>query len=125
MEKHCQNDLCENQAVAKVPVSINKPSDQKRALCATCKEAYDWGVQHGRIVSRPKKLWVLAVADRGVIVHGGAFRTKRGAVVGLVEYLRANEDYNGPSDMPGISDWLAEHDERLGVDIFPASLDAG
>jgi hypothetical protein len=45
--------------------------------------------------------------------------------VGLVEYLRANEDYNGPSDMPGISDWLAEHDERLGVDVFSASLDAG
>jgi hypothetical protein len=46
-------------------------------------------------------------------------------VTGLVEYLRANEDYGGPSDMPSISDWLAEHDERLGADIFPASLDAG
>jgi hypothetical protein len=72
-----------------------------------------------------KRIWVLAVADRGIIVHGGAFSNKRRAVQARVEYLRVNEDYSGPSDMPSVSDWLAEHDERLGVDIFPASLEAG
>jgi len=125
MDSSCQNDPCKNQAVKQVPVSINKPSDGKRALCNTCEQAYRWGVQHGRMTARLKSVWVLAVADRGVIVYGGVFRTKRKAVAGLVEYLKANEDYDGPSDMPSVSDWLAEHDARLGADIFPASLATG
>ena len=125
METYCQNPSCGNEAVAEVPVSMNKPSDQKRSLCIACERAYRWGVWHGRMTPRRKTVWVLAVADRGVVVHGGAFRTRRKAVQDLVEYLRANDDYTGPSDMPSVSDWLAEHDERLGVDIFPASLDAG
>ena len=122
MESNCQNDLCKNRAVTQVPVSINKPSDAKRALCNTCEQAYRWGVRHGRMTAQRRSLWVLAVADRGVVVHGGVFRTKRKAVAGLVGYLKANEDYDGPSDMPRVSDWLAQHDERLGADIFPASL---
>ena len=125
MERYCENSLCENEAVKTVPVSVNKPSDQKRSLCAACKEAYDWGVQHGRMTPQRKRVWVLAVADRGMVVHGGAFRKRPQAVKALAEYLRANEDYTGPADMPSICDWLAEHDERLGVDIFPVSLDAG
>ena len=125
MERFCENSLCENEAVKMVPVSVNKASNQKRSLCAACQEAYDWGVQHARMTPKRKRIWVLAVADRGVVVHGGAFSNKPKAVQGLVEYLRTNEDYTGPADMPRISDWLAEHDERLGVDIFPASLDVG
>ena len=31
------------------PLSVNGPADQVRGLCATCKEAYTWGMQHGRI----------------------------------------------------------------------------
>jgi hypothetical protein len=125
MEKYCQNDLCENEAAGQVPIVLAGPCDQKRALCAVCKKAYDWGVQDGRMMSPRKKVWVLAIADRGVVVHGRAFRRRRKAVQGLAEYLKTNEGYRGSDDMPSISDWLAEHDERLGVDIFPASLDAG
>jgi hypothetical protein len=123
MERYCQNSLCENEAVKEVPVSMAGASDQKWALCRACKQAYDWGVRHGRMTPNRKRIWVLAVADRGIIVHGGAFSSKREAVHGLAEYLRTNEDYTGPADMPSVSDWLAEHDERLGVDIFPASLE--
>ena len=47
MEEHCQNPLCENKAAKEVPVSVEKPSDQTRSLCATCEEVYTWGVQHG------------------------------------------------------------------------------
>src|SRR4030042_329913 len=47
MEKYCQNPLCENEAVKQVPVSVREASDQKRSLCATCEEAYSWGVQQG------------------------------------------------------------------------------
>jgi hypothetical protein len=48
METYCQNPLCQNQAVKEVRVSVEKPCDQVRALCAACEEAYTWGVQHGR-----------------------------------------------------------------------------
>lgn len=51
MEKYCQNPLCESEAVEEVPVSVERSSDQLRSLCATCYEAYTWGVQHGRISS--------------------------------------------------------------------------
>jgi hypothetical protein len=48
MEKYCQNPLCENEAIKEVPVSVEIASDQVRALCTICEEAYTWGVQHGR-----------------------------------------------------------------------------
>ncbi len=47
MKEYCQNPLCENKAVKKVPVSVKTGFDQTRALCATCEEVYTWGVQHG------------------------------------------------------------------------------
>jgi hypothetical protein len=125
MEKFCQNDLCENEAVRQVPVSVNGPCDQRRAVCAACKEAYDWGVQHGRMTPQNNRLWVLAVTDRGTVVHGRIFRKRPKAVGGLAEYLRSNEGYTGSADMPSICDWMAEHNERLGADIFPASMDLG
>jgi hypothetical protein len=49
MEKYCQNQLCENQAVKQVPVSVREASDQKRSLCAACEEVYTWGVQQGQM----------------------------------------------------------------------------
>ena len=121
MERYCQNPLCENEATKVVAVSVDKPSDQKRSLCAVCEEVFSWGVQHGRITSIPKKVWVLHVTDAGTAVHAGVFRRKRDAVRDLTAYLRSQEDYRGPEDLSGICDWLAEHDEHLGVDILPAS----
>ena len=47
MQEYCQNPLCENKTIEEVPVSVEKPSDQTRSLCATCEEVYTWGVQHG------------------------------------------------------------------------------
>jgi len=49
MEQYCQNQFCENKAVKEVPVSLEKPSDQIRSLCAICEEVYTWGVQHGKM----------------------------------------------------------------------------
>ena len=51
MKPFCDNPNCESPGFKEVPVSVNKPSDQKRTLCATCEEAYTWGVQHGMIVA--------------------------------------------------------------------------
>jgi hypothetical protein len=124
MEKYCQNPLCENEAVKEVPVSIRKPSDQKRSLCAACEEVFTWGLQQGSMMSRRRRVWVLAIADRGMVVFGKGYPGKAKAVQGLAEYLKTNEDYTGPAAMPSISDWLAEHDERLSIELFAASLDA-
>ena len=56
MEEYCQNQLCENKAVKEVPVSVEKPSDQTRSLCAACEESYTWGVQHGRMICEGLKI---------------------------------------------------------------------
>ena len=112
----CENPNCESPAVKEVPVSVNLPSDQKRSLCATCEEAYSWGVQHGVMTSwRP--VWVLAVADRGVIGHLAVFRKRKDADGGLVDYLRTYHGYSGSADRKAVRQWLGEHDERLSVEI--------
>lgn len=54
MKEFCENQFCENPGAKVVPVSIDKPSDQKRTLCVTCEEAYTWGVQHGTIAAQAK-----------------------------------------------------------------------
>ena len=56
MKEYCENQFCENEAVKEVPVSVEKPSDQVRSLCATCEESYTWGVQHGRMTSQGLKI---------------------------------------------------------------------
>jgi len=123
MEMYCQNPLCENEASKEVPVSVDKACDQRRSLCVACEEVYTWGVQHGQMKHRPKKVWVLAVADRGMVVEGQAFRSQGQAVQGLANYLKVHEGYDGGADMAEIGEWLAEYDERLGAEIFSASLE--
>jgi hypothetical protein len=63
------------------------------------------------------KVWVLAVTDRGFIVHTKAFSSKQEAEKALFEYLRSYENYDGPDDLTKVCDWLAEHNERLSVDL--------
>ncbi len=53
MKKYCENERCPNEAVTDVTVSVDRPSDQRRSLCATCQEAYGWGVQHGLAIRSP------------------------------------------------------------------------
>ena len=62
-------------------------------------------------------VWVLVVADRGLIVHARAFSSRQGAEKALFEYVRCYENYDGPDDMAKVCDWLAEHDEGLSVDL--------
>ncbi len=121
MEKYCRNQFCENDAVRHVTMSVQKPSDQIRAVCTVCEEAYSWGVQHGRMQSMPKQVWVLVVTDSGTVIEAQVVHNQDEAVKSLSAYLRAHEGYEGPAEMPGICEWLAEHDEQFGVDIFPAS----
>jgi hypothetical protein len=51
MKEFCENQYCDSPGAKVVPVSVARPSDQKRTLCIPCEEAYTWGVQHGTITS--------------------------------------------------------------------------
>jgi len=56
MNRFCENPLCENPAAKMVPVSVDRPSDRQRTLCAVCEEAYSWGVQQGTMAcQRPAR----------------------------------------------------------------------
>lgn len=122
MEKYCQNPFCGKESTREVHVSVAGPSDETRSLCDACKVAFDWGVQHGRVTRTRSQVWVGAVTHQGNAVHAVIVAGKVQAVNALAEYLRTEETYVGPAELPGMCDWLAEHDERLGLDIFPASL---
>jgi len=122
MEKFCQNPYCETPAVREVSVSVNKPSDQVRAVCATCEEAYTWGVQHGKKVSLHRKVWILAIADRGIIAHVTAHNSKAEAEKGIIEYLREHECYDCAGDVDLAYLYLSQHDERLSVEIIPQEV---
>lgn len=118
MKEFCENTYCETRAVKEVPVSVRKPLDQTRSLCATCAEVYTWGVQHGRKITQPGKIWILAIADKGIIAHAQAYRSKAHAEKGVLEYLRNYERYDGSDEITEAYSWLAEHDERLSIDIY-------
>jgi len=50
----CDNQFCENEAIKTVPVSVRRPGDSLRKLCAACYEAYAIGAQHGRFIENSK-----------------------------------------------------------------------
>ena len=52
MSEYCENPYCENHAVREVPVSVEEPSDQVRALCGACEEAYAWAWPRGAVLSQ-------------------------------------------------------------------------
>jgi len=54
MKDFCENQYCDSPGAKVVPVSVSKPSDQKRTLCVPCEEAYTWGVQHGTMTAHTK-----------------------------------------------------------------------
>lgn len=74
MKDFCENQYCENPAAKVVPVSVNKPSDQRRTLCSTCEEAYTWGVQHGTMAAQVKP--VLPHLDRFLKKDGFVILTR-------------------------------------------------
>lgn len=117
MKPFCENPNCESPAFKEVPVSVNKPSDQKRTLCATCQESYSWGVQHGAMSGKVKEVWLVAVADRGVVAHVHAYADAKTAIAALAASLAEFHEYAGPADIRAIRRWLRRNDENLSVEI--------
>jgi len=117
MKRFCENPNCENPGFKEVPVSVRNAADQRRTLCATCEEAYSWGVQHGAMSSEVKEVWLVAVADRGVVVHVQAYADAKSALTNLGSYLAEYNSYEGPANVRAIRRWLRRHDENLSVEI--------
>lgn len=123
MKEYCENTLCRNRSIKEVPVSVENPADQLRALCGPCEEAYTWGVQHGTMTTMQEKLAVVAVADRGLIAFVHVYSSQVLAEKALLEYLRKYECYGGPEDIEVVWRWLRNHDERLSVEIVERKVD--
>ena len=62
-------------------------------------------------------MYILAIADRGLISYARMFWTCEEAERALAKYLIENESYGGAEDIATLSQWLREHDERLNVEI--------
>jgi len=66
----------------------------------------------------PHRVFILAIADRGIVTCAKAFTDEPAAQRALAEYLRNNHRYFGPADMQDIIEWLNEHDEYLSAEII-------
>ena len=124
MQPYCQNPFCENPAYKEVPLSVNYIRDQTKAVCGACEQSYRWGIQHGRMTFRKRKVWVLAITDRGRGPQGQAFGRRQKAEQALIEYLKGHKGYAGGDDTAEARDWLAQHDDDgLRLEIVPTSLE--
>jgi hypothetical protein len=118
MKEFCENHYCESPAVEEVPVSVRKASDQQRSLCRPCHEAYTWGVQHGKRVSQQSELWLVAIADRGLVAYIKSYGSEPLAMKGVASYLRTHHGYRGQLTREEVNAWLEENDERLSVEVI-------
>ena len=69
------------------------------------------------------KVWVLAIADKGMIVHARAFTSEIKAKRALTDYLRTYENYRGSDNFSEVLDWVEQHQERLSVDLCSTPVD--
>lgn len=70
-------------------------------------------------------IYILSIADRGLVSQAQAFRTRQAAEEGLIKYLKKAESYDGPDEIDAVWHWLDEHDERLSVEIIEQQGDLG
>ena len=68
-----------------------------------------------------QRVFILVIADRGIVSHAKVFLAKAEAENALIAYLRDYEAYKGPNDITAVWRWLGEHDERLSVEIVEQS----
>jgi hypothetical protein len=117
MKAFCENQFCENPGAREVPVSVRKPSDQKRTFCVPCAEAYTIGCQHGTMGIGQMEFWVVAIADSGIVTYLRVHLEEKAAWQTVVGYLRENEGYRRPGSPEAVRDWLDGH-EQLSVEVL-------
>ena len=121
MENHlkkCQNPLCTNPGAIEVPVSVTRYADKVRTLCVSCEEVYAWGIQQGKMLIRQIPLWIVVVADSGIIGHVAAYNDQQVAVKDLADYLKEYHGYKGTAELNVIYQWLRQNDETLSTEII-------
>jgi hypothetical protein len=64
-----------------------------------------------------REVWLVAVADRGIVAHVHAYADARAASRALAAYLAEFNEYTGPADIRAIRRWLRRHHENLSVEI--------
>ncbi|MFA5863168.1 MAG: hypothetical protein WC975_00620 [Phycisphaerae bacterium] len=117
MNEFCEIQYCESPGAKEVPVSVRKPSDQKRTFCIPCHEAYTIGCQHGGMRIQEMEFWIVAIADRGIVAYVRVLLDETSAWKTVAGYLRNNEGYRGSCSQDAVAKWLDEHDERLSVEV--------
>ena len=122
MKEYCENPLCGNRSIKEVPVSVRAASDQVRALCGTCEEVYTWGVQQGGMSTQKRPVWILALADRGLIAHVQIFVSESEAEKALAQLLRKYYCYEGEDDTHHVHAWLEDHAERFSMEIVESHI---
>ena len=108
MNEFCENPHCNNRGSKEVPVSINRPGDQQRTLCAACEESYTWGVQHGRFTAEGEPLWIAVVTDRGMAAYAHSFRSQIEAENAIIDYLTEHHGYEGGRCLHAVYEWVGE-----------------
>lgn len=68
--------------------------------------------------AQSQSLWIVVVADRGIIAHVHAYNNEAGATKDLADYLRQNHTYDGKSDLMAIYRWLRQNDETISAEII-------
>ena len=96
MKDFCENQYCDSPGAKVVPVSVSKPSDQKRTLCVPCEEAYTWGIQHGIMITQakpvlPRLVRFLKKNGFAIITHNAGDPSKHGPFEAWA--------YQGPLDL--------------------------
>jgi len=117
MKEFCENQYCDAPGAKEVDVSVHKPGDQKRTFRDPCAEAYVIGCQHGRMQSQAAEIWLVAIADRGLVFFVKAYANETLALKGVATYLRQQHGYQGPLIREAVNDWLDQHDEPLSIEV--------
>ena len=71
------------------------------------------------------RVWIVAVADRGVVEHVRAFPTQAKAQKDLAAYLHRYHEYPGSHKMEELSAWLDQHNERISAQVMCQRLNLG
>ena len=80
----------------------------------TCEEAH---------ACQQKEVWVLAVTDRGIVVHTHAYNSRLRTEKAMLDYLRSYQGYKGKDNVAEACDWLSRQEGTLRVDICSTQID--
>ncbi len=109
MAELCENPVCRHTAWKQVPVSIQHFNDAKRHLCKACKQAYCWGLLHGKALTRSLPVYIVVLTNRAMAEYVRAFDSMHEAEEHLVAYLREHHRFGQhPDDPESWCDWVGE-----------------